>query len=431
MVFPKKIPTLLALFILFFTIGAISFLVQRITTAKTSASPSTEPVNLMITNASDTSAKVIWQTTTPTTGMITVSSKTNTKISAYDERDVAGKLIKYTTHSVWIKNLQPSTTYEFRILSDGKQFPAKNKPSYTLQTGPTIMDTTIAGFEPSYGMVKTSDGKPASGGILVVSLEESQLISTLITGSGSWIIPLNFIRTKDLSRYVPARPQMTETITVYYDSQKTEGVTDIDNDAPVPDITIGSVNDFRNKESKLKTKTSLVDAGSAKQNSVLGNQAPTSAPKTGGVTITAPVQNASLVSNRPLIQGTGIPGKTVTVTVGINKPITGKTTVGANGLWSFTATNALSPGKQSATVTSVDEKGKPIAITVVFTILKSGSQVLGDATPSATLSLEATPTETPSSISAEPMPEPGGSLPTILLILVGVGMVAGGIVFLL
>ena len=431
MAFPKKIPTLLALFILFFVLGAISFFVQKLAPGKITASPSIEPSNLMITNVSDTSAKVIWQTAAPATGMITLTSKNNTKISGYDERDVTGKLLKYTTHSVSIKNLQPNTLYDVKVISGGKQFPQKDKTAYTLQTGPTITDTTAAGFEPSYGMVKTPDGKPASGGLLIVTLEDSQPISTLITQSGSWIIPLNVIRTKDLTRYLPAKSQMTENITIYYDTEKTEGITDTDTDAPVPDITIGSSYDFRNQESKNKSTNTLAANGGVQQKSVLGDQ--TTLPKTNGVAITAPAQNASLVSTRPIIQGKGIPGKPVTVTLGITKPITGKTTVGSNGLWSFTPTRALSVGKQSVTITTTDDKGKPVALTTAFTILKAGSQVLGDATPSATIAVEATatPTATPASISAEPMPEPGGSLPTILLIIMGVGMVAGGVIFLL
>ncbi|HCM82279.1 MAG: hypothetical protein UV63_C0006G0016 [Microgenomates group bacterium GW2011_GWC1_43_11] len=425
---PKKIPTLLALFILFFTIGVISVVIQKVTSSQTNASGPLEPKNLMITNISDTSCKVIWQTAIPASGLVTLTSKTSTKITGYDERDVTGKLNKYATHSVLIKNLQPNTTYDMTVVSGGKKFPAKDKP-YTIQTGPTITDTTVAGFEPSYGMVKTTEGKPATGGLVVITLEDSQSVSTLITPSGSWVVPLNFIRTKDLSRYVPAREKMTEAITVYFDAEKTDSLTDTENDSPVPDMTVGSSYDFRNKEARNKTNTPLSDTMNTNQGAVLGNQAPSGSPtpqKIGGVMITAPVQNASLVSTRPLIQGTGIPGKTITITLGITKPIIGKTTVGTNGLWSYTPKTALSVGKQSVTITTVDEKGKSIALTTLFTILKSGTQVLGDATPSATL--EPTPEE--ATLAAQPMPEPGSTLPTILLILVSVGMVAGGVMLL-
>lgn len=429
MIIPRKIPTLLALFILFFTIGAISFFIQKITSGQTRASPSLEPKNLMVTNVSDTSCKIIWQTATPATGMVNLTSKTNTKITAQDERDAAGTLHTYGAHSVLIKNLKPDTTYTIEVVSNGRRFPAKDN-LYTFQTGPTITDTTVAGFEPSYGMIKTYDGKPATGGLVVVTLENSQPISTLIAASGSWIVPLNFIRTKDLSRYLPASERIMETITVYYDSEKTDSITDTENDSPVPDMTVGSSYDFRNKEVKNKTINTLSDTSVQNQESVLGVQATTPSPtplvqKIGGVSITSPTQNASLVSNRPMITGTGIPGKTVTLTLGINKPISAKATVGSNGLWSYTPNKALFVGKQSVTVTTVDEKGKPIALTNLFTILKSGTQVLGDATPSATL--EPTPE---SSITAQPLPEPGTTLPTILLILVGVGMIAGGVVLL-
>lgn len=430
MSFPKKIPTLLALFILFFLIGVISLVVQKATSVQTKASPSEDPKNLMITNVSDMSCKVIWQTATPTTGLVKLTSKAQATITANDERDLTGKLNVYTTHSILVKNLQPNTTYEITVLSNGKRYPPKDKP-ITFQTGATISDTTPSGFEPAYGMVKIYDGKPASGGLVVITLEGSQPLSTLITQSGSWIIPLNVIRTKDLSQFVPTSSITTETITVYYDTEKTESVTDTENDAPVPDMTIGGTYDFRDQQTKRKSINSLADATSNNREAVLGNSAPTPTPtsilgKIGGVAITAPVQNASLVSNRPLIQGTGISGKTVTVTVGIEKPVSGKTTVGANGLWSFTPVKPLSNGKQSVTITTADEKGKAIALTTTFTILKSGSQVLGDATPSATL--EPTPEE--ASITAEPMPEPGSTLPTILLILAAVGMVAGGVVLL-
>ncbi|MCJ7826532.1 hypothetical protein MUP56_02875, partial [Patescibacteria group bacterium] len=100
MSFPKKIPTLLALFILFFVIGAISLLVQKATSVQTNASPSEEPKNLMITNISDMSCKVIWQTTTPMTGLVTLTSKAQAPTTAKDERDLTGKLNAYTTHSV-------------------------------------------------------------------------------------------------------------------------------------------------------------------------------------------------------------------------------------------------------------------------------------------------------------------------------------------
>ena len=427
-------------------VGIISLFVQKMASKKIN-SASQEPTNLMITNVTDTSAKIIWQTTTPVTGVITLVAPNKTKITAYDERDVAGKLNTYLTHSVLVKNLTPNTSYTVTVALNGKPVISKDKP-YSLQTGPSILDTTVSGFEPSYGSIKTSDGKPASGGLVVLTLDNSQIVSTLVTPSGSWIIPLNFIRTKDLSRYLPYGDQLTETIAVYYGTDKTEAITDINNDAPVPDMTIGGSYDFRNQLTKLKSNTSTNSKGTLsnaksllaqrKTGAILGSTTKANAQqKIGGVSISLPQNNSSLVSNRPLFQGTGIPGKTISISVGINQPQKAKTAVNANGLWQYTPSKPLGSGKQNATITTVDEKGKSIVLSTVFTILKGGSQVLGDATPSATLSvtptIELTPTPTVevTPLATEPMPTSGGSLPTVLLMIVGVGFVAGGILFLL
>lgn len=428
---PKKIPTLLAIILLILTIGGISVFMSRTSSPQTNASSTHEPKNLMVTTVTDTSCKIIWQTDTPATGMVVVKRNNDADINAYDERDAQGKLNKYKTHSVVVKNLQPSTSYNFSIVSGGTKFPTKD-PLYTLQTGPSITNISSAGFEPAYGTIKTDQGQPAYGGIVVLSLADSQPLSTLITQSGSWIIPLNAIRKKDLSAYLSAEDTVMETISVYYETEKTESITDTVNDSPVPDMTVGSSYDFRN-QSKAKSAQLTADTTAANQASVLGAQTAsptatiTTTPKYTAVAITKPEADASLVSVRPLIQGTGIPGKTISITLGIQKPISAKTTVGTNGVWSYTPTQALTPGKQSVTITTVDAAGKPIALTTAFTILKSGTQVLGDATPSATL----TPTETPiASITAQPLPEPGTWELTAVLVLLGIGLVAGGIVLL-
>lgn len=429
----KKIPTLLAVFLLFFTIGIISFAIQNITRFTTTASPSAEPKNVQVTNVSDTTATLIWQTDEPTTGLVTITKGAST-LTSYDERDMTGKMNKYTTHSVSIKNLSPNSSYEVSILSNGKKYPSSGKP-YQLQTGPTIATIPAAALDPAYGVIKKFDGRPAEGAVVTLILGDSQTLSTLVRSTGSWMIPLNVLRTKNLESYLVTETpdQLTGTLTAVLDSQRSEALIDAKNISPVPDITLGQTYDYRNYQAKNKTSQTLGDAKNLRTTpspaAVLGEQTtksttPTPSVKIGGVAITSPLNKSSIVSTRPLVQGTGIPGKTVTITLGITKPQTGKVTVGENGLWQYTPTAALKEGKQSVTITSVDSKNKTIALTNDFTILKSGSQVLGDATPSATY----TPTPTEASITAEPIPTSGSTLPTILLVIVGAGLLVGGAV---
>lgn len=438
---PKKIPTLIALLVLFFLIGVGSVAVQKITSVSTSASPTVEPKNVTVTNITDTACTIIWQTDEPATGVISLSGKTATNAPSYDDRDVSGKLQKYTTHSVTIRNLSPNTTYELSILSNGKKYPQTGKP-YAIQTGPTINSAGPA-FEPAYGIVKKFDGRPAEGAIILFSFDDSQTLSTLVRSTGSWMVPLNTLRTKSLTAYaqVPTeQSRLNGTVTVLLDGQKTDALIDSKNISPVPDITLGQTYDYRNYQAKNKTTTpALADAKKTLPSPtgipvVLGEQTtkttasptPTSTSSIGGVSITAPTNNSSIVSTKPLIQGTGIAGKTVTITLGITKPQTGKATVGANGTWQYTPSGTLGEGKQSVTITTVDTNNKAIALTHNFTILKSGTQVLGDATPSAT-SIP-TPTEE-ATLAAEPLPESGSTLPTFLLILVGAGLLIGGTIF--
>jgi hypothetical protein len=81
-----------------------------------------------------------------------------------------------------------------------------------------------------------------------------------------------------------------------------------------------------------------------------------------------------------------------------------------------------------------DENKKPVAITHLFEVLKSGTQVLGSATPSGTIAPTSIPTTIPTiQPTGTPTPTPPVTavvLPTQLLLLVGVIITVSGIVAL-
>ncbi len=115
----------------------------------------------------------------------------------------------------------------------------------------------------------------------------------------------------------------------------------------------------------------------------------------------------------------------------MTNPYTDTTTVEADGIWRYTPKTAPSAGKQSVTITTTDSQNKSVAITHLFEILKSGTQVLGDATPSATIAptvtIDPTP-QTTSTLAGEPIPTTGSPLPLILLLLLGSGLLMSGFV---
>lgn len=378
---------------------------------------------MQLTNISDTSFSVVWITGAPATGMVSITSPKLTPRTYFDDRDTNKKLVPYTTHMVTIRSLTPSTQYSFQLISNGKSFTSNGSP-YTISTASTISGNT-SGLEPAYGAINDMGGSPVAGALILMTIEQGQLLSTITSPSGSWLLSLGLTRTASLAKYLDGTNRLTETIRVLWGDQEATAITDTLNDAPVPTMILGKTYDFRKQQA-----TKLPDAPT-----VLGNTttAEPSTAKTIGLTL--PAQNASLTTTLPLVTGTGLSGKKVSVVLGITSPVSGTTTVGADGLWRFTPPTPLPPGKQSVTVTTIDERGKPVAFTHTFTILKSGTQVLGDATPSATLAptpiatSSASPSATPTpQLQGEPVPTSGTTLPTILILLLGASLLTSGFV---
>lgn len=427
----KKIPTLIGIIFVILLLAGVGFVFEYLARGQSKATASIDPQQVTVTNVSDSSFTLVWQTGDTATGTILVSSPDGKKYSAFDERDASGKMGKYVTHSITVRTLQPETNYTITILSNGKKYPVEEK-KYQVTTFPSL-STQAPPADPAYGVVKTATDAPAEGTIIFLNLDGSQTLSSLVRSSGSWVIPLNLIRTQDGSSYLPMQDRMTETISAKAGTVESAVTTDTLNDGPVPDIILGQSYDFRGKDVKKTTDSVLATAQN--KTSVLGASTTSTA-----VTLTAPAQGANLTAIRPLITGLGIPGKTITITLGLTNPQIGSTTVGKDGQWNFTPKTALAAGKQRVTITTVDKNNKPVAITHTFTILKSGSQVLGDATPSATITdtplvtptLEATPSNTPivSTIAAQPIPTTGSFLPTMLLLLTGTFFLIGGGAFL-
>lgn len=427
----KRIPTILAIILLVITVASIGFLFEAITKQDAKASLSIEPKSVMVTNLTDTSFTFTWQTDELATGTLLVTSASGKKYSSFDERDITGKMGKYLTHSITVRTLAPSTAYDVTVLSNGKKYPInpKEKKSFSVTTLPTLTNDAPL-MDPAFGSVQTTSGLPAEGALVYLSLEGSQTLSTLVRTSGSWVIPLSLVRTQDGAAYVAFQDRINETIIMQLGTGESRITTDTLNDAPVPDIILGQPYDFRGRDAKKTTPATLAQQPLAPttnpKQAVLGTMSDTSI---SGAALTTPVQGASVSSTKPLITGIGIPGKTVTITMGISDPTIGSTTIGKDGIWRYTPKQALAPGKQSVTITTVDKKNKPIAITHTFTVLKSGSQVLGDATPSGTIEITPTPTEeaTPTAeLIADEIPTSGSFLPTLLLIVLGCSLFISG-----
>ncbi len=435
MYIPTKFPTLFGLILLITFVGSIILGFEKISRSTTNAAPTVTPTHVTVANITDTSFTVTWLTNDLATGAISVTDNGKNQVN-YDERDTQGSLGKYVTHSVIVENMKPSSPYQVKILSNGKTYLNQGNP-WVVQTG-ELLTSLPNNLEPAFGSVVTDNDKPAVGALVYLSLEGSQTLSTLVSPSGTWIIALNTIRKASLDIYIEPDQRLTESISIRHGTSESYAITDTLNDAPVPEIRLGKSYDFRKIQAKsiptakTQQRISFNTVKTVKTTpSILGTQTDTINKQTS-ISLLSPLQGTKISSFVPNIYGTGLPGKRVTVTLGITNPFGGSTIIDSDGTWRFTPKEKLSPGKQSVTMTTVNPAGKPIAITHTFEVLKSGTQVLGDATPSATLTptLEATPSPT-STLEGEPLPISGSTLPTILLIMLGISLItSGAIIFI-
>ncbi len=159
--------------------------------------------------------------------------------------------------------------------------------------------------------------------------------------------------------------------------------------------------------------------------------------KVEDIDIIFPKENALIPGTRPLIKGVGIEGKPLRAVLQPSGRIF-ETTISSNKIWQFQPTFDLAAGKHTLEITTQNEAGGQIALKRTFSIEKSGESVLGDATPSATLTPVASPTaelitETPAPTEVLPtlvpsLPQTGNNiLPfgiiSMMLVIIGAGMI--------
>jgi hypothetical protein len=420
--------------------GAVTSVFQ--TSDTTRASGSTTPKLSVVTNIKQTAVTVVWQTDNPTTGQLMLTNKAGVKLVGFDDRDKTGVLGQYLIHSATVTGLSEQTDYDITIISGGKRYPLSS-PISPIHT-PQALSVTPDPHDPAYGSVTDSGGSPITDGVIFLTIEGSQTVSTTLTKNGSWVIPLTTIRTNDLSSPLSFTGTKIASFTVFSPGTQTTATALAVSLSPVPTIVTGATNDFTKEQTKKSEIVAVAPTATPtkpqspsptqKNTAVLGVNTIKST-WDGKIVLTAPERGAHLTSVRPNIAGSGIPEKKLTLTIGRTKPEIVTLTFDATGKFNYTPKKALPAGLTSVTMTTVNEKNKPVAVTHTFSIFKSGTQVLGDATPSATIeptpepTIEPTPTEETSQ-SGEPMPTTGTPLPLLLLLIGAISMVGIGVVTL-
>ena len=383
----KRIPTLLGLTLIIISIGITSILVKSGIIFISKASPSQTPQNVQITNISDSSITIAYTTDDSVLGSVNFGNNKNLGQTALDERDqLANTISPHKTHSITITNLKPSTNYFFTITSGQNTFLNNDQP-FQVATGSTIAATPSSQL-PLIGNILMSDGTKPTEAIIYVSIEGSQIISTLIKPDGSYILPLNSLRTNDLSSYFNFTDNSIIKLSILGNSLRSNILLSKSQVNSIPTITLSKDYDFT-------TSTQPVASVSAQplNSDLFSTLSAQSSSKSQSPQILSPKKDEGYSDQQPLFKGKGLPNETVKIL--IHSTDVAQTTITADsyGNWSYRPSQPLSVGDHTITIQTPDSSGIVKTITQSFTVYASGTQVNQSATPSATLT--PSPTLTP------------------------------------
>lgn len=389
-----KIPTILGILLMIVGLGTLIFAIEKGTSFLSRASVMSVPKEVTVVNTTDTSFAVSWVTATPTRSIIYYEEQTplGSQKTAFDIRDTVSVALRYT-HFVSISGLKPQTNYKVILGQAGS-----NENSYLVTTGTTLPAPQHI-VDPTFGTLLDQNNRSVKEALVYTSFPGSQTLGSIVDPDGSWVIALGGLQTEDGTRYFIPTKQDPETLAFVTSSGRTEVVTTIDADSPLQPVRLDDTHRFTTLKKNLFLRPIIAQSQGSTQ---------VSDSTSGPFSVTLPKANSSLTSTKPAFKGSGVIGKKVIITLtGGFAPVVGTTTVLSNSSWNWTPPT-LSPNPYMATIASFSENGEPLALTIPFTILKSGSSVLQAATPSASLAPTPAPSASPG-IGGGPTPRPSPS----------------------
>jgi len=338
-----------------------------------------------VVNLSYNQATIYWQTDKKETSwLIYGDSEKKQDTVAFDERDTGEKKGEYFNHYVILKNLKQNHPYYFKIISDNQLITDQNNKAFKFETTGNISAST--NMSPAYGKVLTASGSPLTSGAVILSFKDSMPLFSLVKLSGEWMIPLNSLLDRNTKKIKSLENKDVGLIEIYSeDGEKTSIEITAENLSPVPQsVVIGKNYSFLSKENVLGT----TDQSTSKSNEI---------------SITFPKDGSIIASAKPLIKGLAIAGNEVVVFLKSRLNYSFRVKADKDDVWKVDLTENLPAEKYTMEMITKNQKGAEVKLTRSFTVGKSGEQVMGEATPEATIE---TPTPQPTEIVASSTPVP-------------------------
>lgn len=355
----KKIPTFIGMFLLVAGVITTSLFVQQGTTLLSQAGTSTEPKNVRITNLSDSSATI--SLTTDTESITTISYGKETEAISQtlsDSRDKASSPSQRKTHYFTLENLSPNTTYFFTIQSGGDTYQDGAEP-FQLTTGGQVTftntnDHTIA------GKLITVSGEIAKDVLIYISSDTTQDFSTLTGLDGGFSIPLQNVRSKDLTQALSLTDDAIVSLVATDGEKETVSISRFENADPLPTMVLGSTYDFSSKQADSFVTNDTPDSTFPLDES----QSDPNDPQ-----ILSPKKGESITNTKPLIIGKAKQNETVTIKITEKETLEAKVITNRQGQWSYRPTTALSQGRHTISITAKGPTGSTKTVSHSFTVI--------------------------------------------------------------
>ncbi|KKQ29677.1 MAG: hypothetical protein US48_C0001G0020 [Candidatus Levybacteria bacterium GW2011_GWA2_37_36] len=397
--FSKKNLTILGIILVLIGIPLTIFILKNQTVFKSRASGSEEPLNVKITNITDTSFAITYQTESPSTGSISYGNDKKLGESELEDIDKEkGAFSPKKIHSISVKKLTSATKYYLTIISGSNTF-LNNGAPFEATTGPNISSASAksnlasAKQQTIKGKIVLPDGNALPDALVYLNAENSQLLSSTTTKNGEFSFSLKELRTADFSSYFDTNEDTILKIVATNGSLTSNVSASLSQDGSIPTITLSNDYDFTQKSST--TKSAAVQSSGFPSVTVTpeGNLKPK---------IISPKENQTIADQKPQFRGTSLPNEKVEIIIHSAEEITTQVTADSNGNWTYKPLTNLSPGVHTITIKTRDSQGILTTIIQSFTVLAAEAQM-------PTVTSSATPI-------AIPIPTPTASSPTIVML---------------
>jgi hypothetical protein len=163
-------------------------------------SSGSEIENVQVTNVTENSFSVIWESDDLETGNIVYGATASSLVEeAIDDRDSLSSKSEYYIHHVTLEDLEPETTYYFKIDSGGIEYD-DNGTVYS-QTTPATESSPPTSYTIVGVVTGTARADAVVLGQITTQTAESSEISVASDTDGDWVLDLGSVRTSDLESY--------------------------------------------------------------------------------------------------------------------------------------------------------------------------------------------------------------------------------------